>query len=1115
MFAARLLPLVVLSCAIASPCYAAQKKLPHDGLVQGFRAPPQIAKPRVWWHWMNGNVTKDGIRKDLEWMKRVGIGGADAIDASIDTPQVVEHRFVYMTPEWKDAFRYAIGLGDKFGMEMTINSSPGWSETGGPWVSPQEAMKKAVWSRTDIEGGKPFHGVLPQPPDNIGPFQNAPFAGDITPTPKTAALKFYRDSIVIAYKLPAQLPAVSRVLSNAGPLDLAPLQDGDLTNGATLTPNPDGSDAWVQYEFSKPATIEGLSLTVSTPRGLGYTPALEACDDGKSWRHVADMPPANQLQRFVVVHQTMSFPPVTGRFFRVVFRPSEPLPNSLRPNTGAPGRVEQAKPASPERRYKLSELIFHANATVSEFEKKAQFAVPPRDFYTIASTADVAPGTVVDPAQTVVLTDRMKPDGTLDWTPPPGHWAVLRMGYSLTGAENHPAPLEATGLEVDKLNAADVRAYMDHYLDMYEGVTGPGLFGKRGLQAFVVDSAEIGMQNWTEDVLSEFRRLRGYDPAPWLPALTGVAVKSPADSDKFLWDFRRTLEQLYARNHYGTIGAIARERNLINYGEAIEDHRPGFGDDMEMRQYTTIPMGAMWTYGERFPSAFTYEADILGAASVSHVYGQNLVAAESLTSAQQPWSNAPRNLKPFIDLEFARGVNRVVIHTSVHQPVDKPPGLSLFGYGQFFNRLETWAPEAGPWMSYIARSSWLLQQGRFDADIAYFYGEEAPITSLWGNKRVEDVPAGYAFDFVDQDALINQLSVDGGDLATKSGMRYRVLYLGGSSRFMTLPTLRRIADLVSQGAVVIGTRPVASPSLADDDAKFQALADALFGAGGEHAFGKGRVFASFAAAFAALGLSADFDTPQSGLLWLHRKLKDGDFYFVSNRSDRPVTFSATFRVAGKAPEIWDAVSGGISPAAYRIEGDRTLVSLNLDSAGSAFVVFRKPAKAPSLTIRTPPERVVQTLKGPWTVAFQPNRGAPPKIVERELSSWAMSDNPGVKYFSGAGTYTTTFTLPKLRRGTKLALDLGDVRELADVRLNNKPVGTVWTAPFTLDISKAVRPGRNVLTVKVVNLWVNRLIGDAQPDAKQKFTFTIIPTYRPDAPLRQSGLLGPVTIQRVN
>jgi hypothetical protein len=1112
-----LLFLPVLCCALALPAQGRIKHAAHDLLLDGFRTPPQAAKPRVWWHWMNGNVTKPGIRTDIDWMARIGIGGLNCIDATIATPQVVKHRLVYMSPAWDDAFRYAATLAAKYHMELAIDSSPGWSETGGPWVAPQQAMKKMVWSATEIEGGKPFHGALPTPPDNPGPFQNVPVPADSDQYSKTAP-DFYRDSIVIAYKTPAETPEVAEATSNGGTLDATALTNGDLTHFATLDPPGDGQNVWIRIDFAKPEQIQGLSLALSVSEGLGYAAEVQASDDGTTWRPVANMPQAAQLQRFTLRQLTMSFPPVTARSFRVVLSPAPPLPASYRPHVFAPGAVGSEPPSGPppRRSYRLYQLVFHAAATVNEFEKKAMFAIPPLDFYAIASAPDFAPGTAVDPKDVVVLSDRMQPNGRLDWTPPAGRWTVLRIGYSLSGQQNHPATPEATGLEVDKLNAADVRAYMEHYLDTYEKVTGPPLFGKRGLQAFVVDSAEIGEQNWTDDILSEFERLRGYDPAPWLPALTGVAVESPEASDKFLWDWRDTVDELLARNHYGVIGAVTRERGLINYGEALEDHRPGFGDDMAMRQYTDIPMGAMWTYGEKYPSALTYEADLLGAASVAHLYGQKFVGAESLTSAGQPWANAPRELKPFVDMEFARGVNRIVIHTSVHQPVDKPPGLSLNGYGQFFNRLETWAYDAKPWISYLARCSWLLQQGHFVADIAYFYGQEAPLTGLYGLTRVSDVPQGYAFDFVDEDALEHRLSVDRGALVTPSGMRYRVLYLGGSSRFMTLNVLRRLRDLVAQGAILVGKRPETSPSEGDDPTEFAKLADELFGtANDERDYGQGKVFASgsLAAAFAVLKLPPDFAYPEADgeVLYSHRRLDDGELYFVDNRQQQAQEIAATFRVAGYAPEIWDLVTGETKPAAFKTQDGHTTVPLALAPNGTAFVVFRKRTQASSRTLPSPVVTTLEMLKGPWTVAFQPHRGAPARTTFRRLQSWSDSTIDGIKYFSGTSTYTKAFELPALKRGRRLILDLGQVWELARVTLNGKPIGIVWTKPFRLDVTKAVRTGRNLLKIEVTNLWVNRLIGDAQPGARRKYTFTTIPTYLPDAPLRESGLLGPAQI----
>jgi hypothetical protein len=1099
---------------LASSGHAAPATAAPDNLLAGFQTPPQSAKPRVWWHWMNGNVTKDGIRRDLEWMHHVGIGGMNAIDASLSTPQVVKTRLVYMTPGWQDAFRYATSLADKLGLEMSIDSSPGWSETGGPWVTPQQAMKKLVWSETRISGGVPFHGVLPQPPANTGPIQNAPLMHGVLDQPsKDQLLQFYRDSIVVAYRVPVPLPHAATATASNGIADPAQFSDGDLTNGITLTPSTGSKQVWLQLDYSKPVEVQAITLAVTATDAPGADAVLEASDDGKNWRSVASIPATKLPQH------TVTFAPVRARLFRLTVSPQAPVPLEGIFTNRAPGMAvgkilaSLAGPTLPLS-FQIHEVVLHAQATVNEAEAKAGFSIAP-DYYAIATPSTLAQ-TAVKPGDVVLLTDRMKPDGTLDWTPPPGNWAVLRMGYAPLGTENHPAPPEATGLEVDKLNRDHVRDYMTSYLGMYGKVVGPKFMGKHGINVLTVDSTEIGAQNWTETILSDFRILRGYDPAPWLPALTGVVVGNAQDTDKFLWDFRRTIDELLARNHYGEVAAAAHEHGLINYAEALEDHRASFGDDMEMRRYADLPMAAMWTYGKQRESYPTYVADIKGAASVAHIYGQNLVAAESLTSALQPWSYAPRELKPVVDLEFALGINRVVVHTSVHQPVEKPPGLSLFVFGQFFNRLETWAEDAGPWVRYIARSSYLLQQGHYAADIAYFYGQEAPLTGLFGEKAI-DVPQGYGFDFVNSDVLLNQMSAEQGGLVTKSGMRYRVLYLGGSSNYMTLPVLRRIRDLVSQGVVLVGKRPTGSPSLADDQKEFDAVADELFGSGtGDRVFADG----SLTGAFSALSLPADFSysMPESDteILDLHRKLSSGDLYFLTNRLNRPETITATFRVTGMTPEIWNAVTGEVRPTDFKMHDGCTDVPLALGPYGSAFVVFRHPTTETSRNVPKPPPVPLASLAGPWQLSFQKNRGAPASITQNTLASWSENADPGVRYFSGSAVYAKTFRIPqKAKAGDRLLLDLGDVREIAEVSLNGQMLGTLWNPPFTLDITDAAHPGDNRLQIRVVNLWVNRLIGDAQPSEKTKYTFTTFPTYEPDAPLRPSGLLGPVQIEEVS
>jgi hypothetical protein len=757
---------------------------------------------------------------------------------------------------------------------------------------------------------------------------------------------------------------------------------------------------------------------------------------------------------------------------------------------------------------------------VNRFEEKAAFATAP-DLYAF-TTPPVAARDAVGKADVIDLTSKMSADGALAWTPPPGNWVVLRFGYSLLGITNHPASPEATGLEVDKLSRAYVKAYFNNYLDQYKDTVGP-LMGKRGLQYVVTDSWEAGAENWTDDMIAEFSKRRGYDPHPWLPVLTGRVVESAEASDRFLWDFRRTIADLTAENHYDQLTDLLRERGMARYSESHESGRAIIADGMEVKRSAAVPMSAMWTQMPGVDNEqYGYNADIRESASVAHIYGQNLVAAESLTARTGAWTWSPETLKPTADKELAMGLNRFVIHTSVHQPVsDKVPGLGLGPYGQWFTRHETWAELAKPWTTYLARGSYMLQQGTFAADVIYFFGEDSNVTAIFANKSPE-VPAGYSFDFVNADALKTRLSVKDGRLVTATGMSYRVLALDPYSRHMSLPVLKKIRDLVHAGAVVVGPKPIDSPSLSDNQAEFNTVAEQLFGSGpGTRAYGQGKVYAgqTLAQALFAQQISPDFEfgKPQTetSLLFVHRKLADGEVYWVDNRKNQAESLNASFRVAGKEAELWHADTGIVEPATYQIAEGRTTVPLHLDPYGAVFVVFRKTAAAAS---RKVPERVespVAALTGPWDVSFQPNRGAPAKITLDKLSSWAENTDAGVKYFSGTGTYSKTIQAPAdwFQRGAQLWMDLGDVKNLAEVSVNGKPLGIVWKAPFRVDVTGALQPGANAIEIKVTNLWVNRLVGDQQPGAAQKYTYTAQQFYQANSPLLPSGLLGPVQVVR--
>ena len=1093
---------------------------------QAFVNPPNAAQPRVWWHWMNGNITKEGIQKDLEWMKRVGIGGFQNFDASLFTPQIVDKRLIYMTPEWKDAFKFTTELADKLGLEMAIAGSPGWSESGGPWVPAKDGMKKYVWTETRIKGGQNFSGKLPQPAGVTGAFQNIPFRDPMgLPHEANPAHTFYEDTVVIAYRVPdtdLSLRELNpKITSSGGQFEVASLTDGGLAKSSLLPPTAVGLNAWIQFEFSTPQTFKALTIVGGEPASqfgeAVSNRALEASDDGINFRRILQIPTTQ------IPQNTLTFSPVTAKFFRVNFKTLPPQPNMIAAMMGLP--MGDMKPKGTD----VAEINLHTAYRVNRLEEKAAFTPSGElaKFITPETTDAIPTNEVVD------LTSKMKADGTLEWNAPAGNWVVLRMGCSLLGIQNHPASPEATGLEVDKLDAQAVKDYFENYLDQYKNATG-GLMGKKGVQYVVTDSYEAGGANWTKNLLAEFAKRRGYDMKMWLPVLTGKIVKSTEASEQFLWDFRKTLGDLMVENHYDQLGDLLHKRGMGRYTESHENGRVMIADGMEVKRKADVPMSAIWTPGPINQGDQTgHRADILESASVAHIYGQNLVAAESLTAlgvGGSAWSYAPENLKPSADLELASGLNRFVIHTSVHQPSDqKIPGLGLGPFGQWFTRHETWGEQAKAWTDYLSRSSYLLQQGKFVADVLYYYGEDNNITALFG-KKLPNVPAGYSFDFVNADALINVLSVKDGKIVTPSGMSYQVLALDENAKNMSLPVLRKIRDMVKAGATITGIKPVRTPSLSDNQTEFKTIVAEVWGESNKNVFTNSLLEKTLA----AKNIQADFSylaelihmdrgvrdgkpfsiarrKTDTEILYVHRTLPDREIYWLNNRKDRAETIETSFRVTGKIPEIWHPETGKIEKVSYQIKDGRTFIPLRLEPNDAVFVVFKGKATVASYALPKVNEKELTTITKPWNVTFQTGRGAPANTTLNSLQSWTENSDAGIKYFSGTANYQTTFNLSTITKNAKIEIDLGAVKNLAEVFVNGKNLGVVWKQPFKLDVSSAVKKGVNKLEIKVTNLWVNRLIGDQQPDMKNKITYTTMPFYQANSPLLPSGLLGPVKV----
>lgn len=1108
-------------------------------LEQGFQSPPDYAKPRVWWHWTGGNVSKEGITKDLEWMKRVGIGGAQVADIGIGGGQTIDKPISFLTPEFLDALKHAATECDRLDLEMGIFSSSGWSLTGGPWVKPEQAMKKLVWSTTDVVGPVRFNRQLSQPPSGRGmlsslrgaPRQSASAgrSGRRGRPGNPAVAQFYRDSAVIAFRTPPDESLMQdlhpTVASSGGEIQGAALMDDSFATGVQVTADADGA-AWILYDFHRPVQARAVTLVAS--RSVPYG-AIEVSDDAETFRPIAGTPGAVQYRPSGL--KTYAFPATTARYFRVRFHAAGP---------NASASIPQSAPRAAVA-YSLNEFVVHTGARVDRWEDKAGMGLFFE--YEVAETPPVPGESVIEPAEVIDLTSKMDANGNLDWDAPPGKWTILRMGYALTGAMVRAGTEGGAGLEVDKLNAQHVRDYFHGYIEPVKQRLG-GLVGT-SLRAMVMDSFEAGRQNWTDDMIDQFKRRRGYDPMPYLPVLSGRVVGGADVSDRFLWDFRRTIVDLLAEAHYGTMSEQLNENGMVLYSEAPGVSMEILEDTLLTKGAVDVPMGEFWL-GRMHPAP-EYYVDVRMAASAAHVYGKQFVAAESFTGGAY---DPPTTYKNLADYWFAQGVNRMVFHSSAHQPLDTKPGNTMVG--THFNRNITWAEQSKPFLDYMARVQFMLSQGLFVADFAYLLNEGPPSSqSFWGAGLQPQPPAGYDYDTINADVLLNRASIsEDGRMVLPDGMSYRVLVLPRINR-MRPELLRKLRELVHGGVTLVGPKPIASPSLQggqeEADREVQTLANEIWGdldgaQRNKHYYGKGLVTwglpleqvlglvtpqqvnpvtgqlpTSFAEASIQLPRDAEFAAPlDTEIAWIHRRTSDADFYFVANRTDQPVDVQARFRISGKEAELWHPDSGRMEPAEFHTAGKLTTVPLQLAERQAVFVVFRTPTSSESRSLPPTQKATISSIDGPWDVRFPADLGAPDTIQLPNLQSWTDHPDPGVKYFSGTATYTTTFAIDSdaLPPPAPLLLELGAVKDLAEVFVNGKRIGALWKPPYQIDVTDALAPGSNQLEIKVTNQWTNRLAGDRAVEPEQRVLSQSVPRrirYGRSRPMQPAGLLGPVKL----
>ncbi|MHC1765172.1 MAG: glycosyl hydrolase [Verrucomicrobiia bacterium] len=728
-----------------------------------------------------------------------------------------------------------------------------------------------------------------------------------------------------------------------------------------------------------------------------------------------------------------------------------------------------------------------------------------------------------DAADVIDLTDRLSTDGTLRWTPPPGAWHVIRMGYTLNDHCRVSTCSQGwDGYALDPFDAGAFRRYWDAVVEPLLHDAGP--LAGTALKYLHTDSWEVEVANWTSALREEFRKRCGYDLFGWMPVLAGKIINSRDESNRFLNDFRRTLGDLAIDNHYGLFKEGARRHGLLIHPESGGPHAVPI-DAQQCLGFNDAPMSEFWAWSWRHRVGDPNRFFVKQPASAAHVYGRKLVLAEGFTTIGPHWQETLwDNLKPSFDFACTEGLNLLVWHAFVCSPESEGvPGQQYFA-GTHLNPLVTWWEKSGPFFEYINRAQFMLQQGLFVADVAYYYGDHVPNFTQLRQSDPTSVGRGYDYDVLTAEALLDRVSVGNGRLALPDGMNYRLLVLP-QREGISLPVLRKLRELVEAGATIIGPKPLKSTSLAgypECDLEVKRLADQLWGAEGspDRKVGPGRVISgkTARAVLAEEGVQPDFESSGSETLplsYIHRRADDTDIYFVSNRTNLSAVVDCTFRVAGRAPELWDPITGERhSVQGARELNGRTTVSLQFAPCGSWFVVFRGKGEAPAaMPAKSDRFEPVTDLAGPWSVWFDPKWGGPGGVEFSELKSWTTRLEPGVKFYSGTAIYRTRFERPATASDQALWIGFANLRELAEVKVNGQSCGITWAPPFRLDISRAVRPGSNTLEVEVVNFWPNRIIGDASLPEAQRLTRTNIRKLSASTPLMESGLIGPVKLYR--
>lgn len=1022
-----------------------------------FKDTPASQPLGVYWYWIGGNMSQEGVIKDLDAMKAAGITRVQIgmVGADQGVPQGPVRMF---TDEWWDILHTMFKKAGELDIEVGLFNCPGWSQSGGPWVKPSQSMRYLGYVKDTLEGPAPIPENLSK--KELKKLQKLAAPGKVTVKLKDVG-KDAQDVRVLAY------PLVESTVSFESSVD----QDGAIT-----------------FKAGEAQTVRSIFVTPAQTKPA--CPAtLFAKKDGK----------LQKVEDFFIDRSN----PETN----VGFEPYAPIVISI-PETTADEFVLKVKKGA------VKEAVLSDQSLVERYPEKslAKMWQTPHPMWDAYMWRDQPEYSGICSSKVIDISSFMAPDGTLTWEVPEGKWVVMRTAMLPTGTVCSPAPVEGTGLETDKMSKEHIRTHFDNYLGkILERIPAED---RKTFKIVVEDSYETGGQNWTDNLIEDFKAAYGYDPVPYIPVLSGVVVCSEDASDRFLWDLRRLIADEVSYNYVGGLAEVSHEHGLTtwleNYGHW------GFpGDFLQYGGQSDEIAGEFWSFGD------LGDIENKVASSCGHIYGKKRIWAESFTCGGPDFSQYPGQMKQRGDRFFTEGINTSLMHLYIQQPDDRVPGHNAW-FGNEFNRKNTWFSHMDTFSDYLKRCNYMLQQGRYFAEVAYFLGEDCPKMT---GAQDPALPRGYSFDYINSEVIM-KATVKDNKLVLESGMEYNLLVLP-KIKTMRPELLEKLESLVKEGLVIYGPcAPVKSPSLEgypECDEKVKAIASRLWN-DDELPFapvvnyGKGKVYknASIEQILKGMGLVADFDSEDTELplQFIHRTLGDAEVYFVSNQGDKKIKFDGKFRITGKVPELWNPLTKEIRDLSeYKTLTSCTKIPMMLDAYESSFIIFRKDTdKTESEGCNYPEKSVIKTIDTPWTVAFEEHRGGPEAPVTfNQLTDWTENSDLHIKYFSGKAWYTNSFKLAKVPQ-TPVYIDLGKVMVMAKVKINGQEVGGVWTAPYRLNITDFVKKGVNTVEVEVVNCWRNRLIGEKNLPESERFTFQTATYLNKDSELQSSGLLGPVEIQ---